>query len=92
MTPSRSIDPAGLRALILGDDELALLDVRGQGAYSEGHILQAVSMPLGRLEVRAPVLVPRVSAPVVVCDAGEGLAERAAARLVGQPDGRDDAG
>jgi rhodanese-related sulfurtransferase len=36
---------------------------------------------LSRLEVMAPGLLPRRSAPIVVTDDGEGLAERAAARL-----------
>ena len=41
----------------------------------------ASCLPLSRLELIAPGLLPRRSVPIVVCDAGEGLAERAAARL-----------
>ena len=42
----------------------------------------ASCLPLSRLELIAPGLLPRRSAPIVVCDDGEGLAERAAARLI----------
>ena len=42
----------------------------------------ASCLPLSRLELIAPGLLPRRSARIVVCDAGEGLAERAAARLI----------
>jgi rhodanese-related sulfurtransferase len=42
----------------------------------------ASCLPLSRLELIAPGLLPRRSAPIVVCDDREGLAERVAARLV----------
>ena len=70
-----------LRARLLGDGELALLDLREQGTFGEGHILYASCLPSSRLELRAGSLVPRRSVPVVLCDAGEGLAERGAGRL-----------
>jgi rhodanese-related sulfurtransferase len=41
----------------------------------------ASCLPLSRLELIAPGLLPRRSVPMVVCDDGEGLAHRAAARL-----------
>jgi rhodanese-related sulfurtransferase len=58
--------------------ELALLDVREEQVFSESHLLHARSAPLSRLEMRAPLLVPRRAARVVLVDGGEGLAERAA--------------
>ena len=58
--------------------ELAILDVREELPFSESHLLHARSAPLSRLELRARLLVPRRSARVVLVDAGEGLAERAA--------------
>ncbi len=61
--------------------ELALLDVREQGVFGQGHILLANNLPLSRLELALRDLVPRRSVPVVLCDGGEGLAERAAAVL-----------
>ena len=75
------ISPQELHARLLGEDELALLDLREQGAFGESHILYASCLPLSRLELRVARLVPRRSAPVVLCDAGEGLAERGAAKL-----------
>ena len=70
-----------LRHMILGDDELALLDAREVGTFHDSHIFYVSCCTLSRLEHLAPRLVPRRSAPVVVCDAGAGEAERAAARL-----------
>ena len=70
-----------LRQMILADDELALLDAREVGTFHDSHIFYASCCALSRLEHLAPRLVPRRSAPVVVCDAGAGEAERAAARL-----------
>ena len=70
-----------LRHMILGDDELALLDAREVGTFHDSHIFYASCCALSRLERLAPRLVPRRSAPVVVCDAGAGEARRAAARL-----------
>ena len=70
-----------LRRKILGTDELALLDAREVGTFHDSHIFYASCCALSRLERLAPRLVPRRSAPVVVCDAGAGEAEQAAARL-----------
>ncbi len=74
--------PAALRTrLVEADSELALLDVREPGGFAHGHILLASNAPLNRLEIDVPRLVPRRAAPIVICDGGEGLAERAAAIL-----------
>ncbi len=66
--------------------EIAIVDAREEGSFHERHLLMASCLPLSRLELMAPGLLPRRSAPIVVCDAkspgGEGLAERAAARLI----------
>ena len=61
--------------------EIAVLDVREEGVYAKRHLLLAASAPLSRLELRVPLLVPRRSTRLVVCDGGEGLAQLAAARL-----------
>ncbi|MGI9333336.1 MAG: rhodanese-like domain-containing protein [Gammaproteobacteria bacterium] len=71
-----------LHDLLQGSEELALLDAREEQCFGERHIFYASCMPVGRLEFMAPVMVPRRSAPVVLCDAGEGLAARAAQRLI----------
>jgi rhodanese-related sulfurtransferase len=46
--------------------EIALLDVRPEGRFAEGHPLFAASFPLGRLEIEAFDRLPRRSVPIVV--------------------------
>src|SRR5438046_9817679 len=77
-----SITPAELRGRYHSGGEIAIVDAREEGVFHERHLLMASCLPLSRLELIAPGLLPRRSAPVVVCDDGEGLAERAAARLI----------
>ena len=85
MTDVATISPERLRARLVGEGEgegeIALLDLREQGAFGEGHLLYASCLPLSRLELRVGRLVPRRSAPVVLCDGGEGLAGRGAGKL-----------
>ena len=61
--------------------EIALIDVREFGQYGEGHPFFAVNIPYSRLELLAPRRIPRRSAPIVLCDSGDGIAESAASRL-----------
>ncbi|MGE4111854.1 MAG: rhodanese-like domain-containing protein, partial [Burkholderiales bacterium] len=76
------IDARQLRQLLDGGGELAVLDVREEGAYSrDGHLLRVSNVPLSVLELRVPALLPRRTVRVVVCDGGEGLAETAAQKL-----------
>src|SRR5437667_12804158 len=77
-----SVTPAELRKRYQSGSEIAIVDAREEGSFHERHLLMASCLPLSRLELIAPGLLPRRSAPVVVCHAGEGLAERAAARLI----------
>src|SRR5246127_4344383 len=76
-----SITPAELRERYQAGGEIAIVDAREEGSFHERHLLMASCLPLSRLELIAPGLLPRRSASIVVSDAGEGLAERAAARL-----------
>ena len=78
---TRTITAAALRERLAGRGELALLDVREQGVHYRGHPFFAVSLPLSRLELMVADLAPRRSVPLVLLDGGEGLAEKAAARL-----------
>lgn len=78
---SGTIGARALRDMLLDDVELALLDVREAGIFGQGHLLYACPLPLSRLELRIADLVPRRSARTVLCDGGEGLSQRAAARL-----------
>src|SRR6266446_5233683 len=75
------VTPAELRGRLRASGEIAIVDARKEGSFHERHLLMASCLPLSRLELIAPSLLPRRSAPIVVSDDGEGLAERAAARL-----------
>lgn len=76
----KSVDAKTLKAWLSGPAELALLDVRELGPYSEGHPFFAVPVPYSRFETDIVRLVPRAGVRVVVFDGGEGIAAKAAAR------------
>ena len=78
----KTISPAELRRRLHDGGEIAIVDAREEGSFHNRHLLMASCLPLSRLELIAPALLPRHSAAIVVCDDGGGLAERAAARLV----------
>ncbi|HKY83057.1 MAG TPA: rhodanese-like domain-containing protein [Sphingobium sp.] len=68
------------RALLLGS-EIALIDVREEHEFAQGHPLFAAQIPLRRIDEEARWRIPRLDTPVVVYDNGEGLARKAAVRL-----------
>jgi rhodanese-related sulfurtransferase/predicted metal-dependent enzyme (double-stranded beta helix superfamily) len=79
------VPPGELKAMLRDGEELAILDVREEGIFAQGHLLLAASLPLSRLEVRLAALVPRRGARIVVCDehgVDGGLAQKAAYRLL----------
>ena len=76
-----TITPAELKARIKARGELAILDVREEGAHSLSHLFYSSSLPLSQLELRILDMVPRKAAPVVLVDDGSDLAARAAAKL-----------
>ena len=79
---TNQISPKDLRSWLLDDDELSLLDVREEGVFgADGHLLFAVCLPMSRLELDILSVVPRKSVRLVLCDGGDGLADRAAAKL-----------
>jgi len=88
-TAMKQITAPDLRALLKTDAEVALIDVREEGAFSKEHLFLAACIPLSHLEFRCPRMVPRKDVPVVVTDGGPAdedrslgsLSERAAARL-----------
>jgi rhodanese-related sulfurtransferase len=77
-----SIAPAELQKRYSAGGEIAIVDAREEASFHERHLLMASCLPLSRLELMVPGLLPRRSVPIVVCDDGEGLAERAASRLI----------
>ena len=76
------VTPEDLRTLLKDGGELALLDVREQGVFVRRHLLLACSCPASWLELKLPLLVPRKTARVVLCDDGSsGLGQRTAQRM-----------
>jgi rhodanese-related sulfurtransferase len=77
-----SVNARDLYAWLGNDDELALLDVRGQGAFSEKNLFHATTLPLGQLELLIANAVPRRNTRTVIVSAeNDGLSERAVSRL-----------
>ena len=68
--------------MLTDGEELALLDVREQGVFGQGHLLLASCVPLSHLELKIDDLVPRRHTRVVLVDGGgDTLAGTAAERL-----------
>jgi rhodanese-related sulfurtransferase len=78
----RKLNARALKGMLADGQELALVDVREELIFSQNHLLFARSVPLSRLELRFARLVPRRTTRIVLCDDGDGLAERAAEILV----------
>ena len=80
--PTDTVTPAAVRAMLQDGAEMALLDVREEGVFSDdGHPFFANSVPLSRLELLIRQRVPRFATRIVVCDGGDDqLATRAAAK------------
>jgi rhodanese-related sulfurtransferase len=78
----KRIDAWTLKAQLHDGREIALLDAREELPFGKRHLLMASHVPLSRLELLVDDLVPRRGARVVWCDDGEGVAARAAERMV----------
>ena len=79
-----AVTPAALHTMLQDGDELALIDVREEGAFSRDHLFLAACVSLSHLELRIDALVPRRTVRLVVTDGGagdRGLALRGAQRL-----------
>jgi rhodanese-related sulfurtransferase len=74
----RPVTPHALKAMLADGAELALIDLREELIFSQGHLLFARSVPLSRLELKFAALVPRRETRIVLCDDGDGLVARAA--------------
>jgi rhodanese-related sulfurtransferase len=61
------VTPTDLRNLIVGPNELALIDLREGGIFSKRHLLFAISCPLSRLEILIEDLVPLKTIKLVLC-------------------------
>ncbi len=84
----RFVGSEELASWLVDGAELAIVDAREEGAFSERHLFHASCLPLSHLELLIARLVPNRSARLVWCDDGgaepgaEGLAVRAAHRSI----------
>jgi rhodanese-related sulfurtransferase len=76
------IDAPTLKAWLGDDREIALVDVSEHGQYGSGHPFFAISVPYSRFELSLLALVPNPAVRLVLCDQGDGIAARAAARAM----------
>ncbi len=78
----RTLSPHAVKSMISDGAELALVDLREELIFSQGHLLLARSVPLSRIELEFARLVPRRGTRIVLCDDADGLVERAAGILL----------
>jgi rhodanese-related sulfurtransferase len=71
---AQPVTPQQVRSALLLRDEIALLDLRHEAAFATGHPLFAANMAADRIVLEAELRLPRKDVPIVVYDAGEGLA------------------
>lgn len=74
----RPLPPAAVKTMLTDGQEVALVDLREELPFSQGHLLSARSVPSSRLELCFARLVPRRTTRIILCDDGDGLVERAA--------------
>jgi rhodanese-related sulfurtransferase len=79
---TRVATPAQIRAALLAREEIAIIDVRDEHDFAQGHPLFAAQIPFARIPVEARWRIPRLATPIIVYDDGDGLAEDAAERFV----------
>jgi rhodanese-related sulfurtransferase/predicted metal-dependent enzyme (double-stranded beta helix superfamily) len=72
------IKPDELYAMLTDGMEYAILDVRENGVYTQGHLFHAASMPLSIFELRFKQGLPSLHVRIVLIDDSDGLAEKAA--------------
>jgi len=74
---------AQVRDALLARREIALVDLREEHVYAQGHPLWAANLPLSRVELDAWTRIPRLDTPIVLYGetAGDDLVARGAAVL-----------
>jgi rhodanese-related sulfurtransferase len=73
-----TVTPQQIRTSLLARDEIALLDVRHEAAFSIAHPLFSANMAYDRIALEAELRLPRKNVPIVLYDDGEGHVETAA--------------
>lgn len=81
----KRVSATTVKAWLSDQQELAFIDVREHGQYGQAHPFFVSSVPFSRLETLLPVKVPNPQVRMVLIDADDGVAERAAqtARTMG---------
>lgn len=79
--PAPVVTSAVVRDWLGTGAEIALIDVREEGAHGLGHPLLSTSIPYSRLELEFPYVVPRRETRVVLFDGADGIAAKAVRRL-----------
>jgi rhodanese-related sulfurtransferase len=75
-----TVDAATVKAWLSDGREIAFFDVREAGPFADGHAFFAVPLPYSRLEPDIESLAPNRAVRVVLCDGGDGVAEKARRR------------
>lgn len=73
-----TVNASTVKSWLKDGREIAFIDVREAGQYGEGHPFQATSVPFSRFEPEIVRLVPNASVRLVLLDANDGVAQRAA--------------
>lgn len=71
------VTPHDIRTAWLLREEIALIDLRSEHAFAQGHPLFAAQIPALRIAEEAPIRLPRRDVPIVLYDDGEGLVDDA---------------
>ncbi|HXC30525.1 MAG TPA: rhodanese-like domain-containing protein [Stellaceae bacterium] len=82
MAEAQTINVATARNWLADGGEIAFLDLREEGPHADGHPLLAINAPYSRLELDVLRLVPRKTTRVLLVDGNDGVAQRAAQRLL----------
>ena len=77
------INAQELKRMLHDGGELALLDVREDGEFGEGHIFYANPCAYSHLEARIIQRVPRKTTRIVLVDGDNGIAEKVGKASVG---------
>ena len=74
--------PTEVRRALIARTEIALIDLRDEHSFAQGHPLFAAQLPLDRIAVEAEARLPRKSVPVVLYDDSEGFVAAATEAFV----------
>lgn len=75
-----TVDAATVKSWLSDGSEIAFFDVREPGPFADGHPFFAVPLPYSRLELDIGQLAPNRTVRMVLCDGGDGVADRARKR------------